>query len=83
MPIHISCDLGWYYKTKADYIYYVVNDEILYKIDWLKFKDWFIGELRKGRWFPVKISSEGYGYTLNIAITWWKISENLYKIFKF
>jgi len=77
----ITCNLGWYYKTGANYLFYIVKDEYLYSLNWLKFKEWFIGELKKGIWFKPIISAQGFGYTMNLAIKWDDIPKDFYKLF--
>lgn len=75
-----TCNMGWFYKTQSDRIFYVVKDEKLYSINWIKFKDWLKNNYTKLKIIG-RVSIQGYGLTVNIAINWIDIPEYLYKIF--
>jgi len=76
----ISFNKGWYYETKAKKIFYIINDQKLYSIDWDKFKNWFKLEYKNIKFRPI-ISIMGWGLTINIAIKWDEIPKKYYKIF--
>lgn len=73
-----SANLGWFYKTKADFIFYIVDMRYLYIVKWPKFKHWFSNNYRKSGYKLTK-SNEGFGATINMAIEWAKIPSNLYE----
>jgi hypothetical protein len=70
---------GWFFYTKADYInYIIVKDKptVVYTIDWKKFKEYFLKEIKR---FNCFISRKGYGITLNAEIKWEYIPAHLWK----
>ncbi len=75
-------DRGWFYKTKADRIFYVIKDRGFYSIKWHKFKAWFKEKLKNKnstlKLSPV-ISNDGDGYTINLAVNWSDIPKELYE----
>jgi len=77
----ITRNAGWYYTTEPGWLFYIVKDEYLYTVIWSRFKEWFINELKNGTKFKPVISIQGFGYTINLAIKWDDIPENLYKLF--
>ena len=76
----ISCNMGWYYKTHAERIFYIIKDKTLYSIDWFYFKKWLKNNYSNLR-ITGRISVQGYGLTVNIAIKWLDIPRDLYKTF--
>jgi hypothetical protein len=73
-----SKNMGWFYETEADYIFYVVQMEAIYIVKWQKFKNWFLQNWKSAK-TTVQKSEEGYGLTLNIAISWSKIPSDIYE----
>lgn len=73
-----TANLGWYYKTKADFIFYIIDIRYIYIVKWPKFKQWFGSNYRKSGYKLTK-SDEGFGATINIAINWANIPSNLYE----
>lgn len=76
-----TCNWGWYYKTEASRIFYVVKDKKIYSVDWNKFKDWLKKDYFKLR-IHGRVSVQGYGLTVNIAIKWGDIPDCIYKTFE-
>jgi hypothetical protein len=77
-------DLGWYYKTKAGWLFFIVEHKYLYAIVWLEFKEWFENELKNRQYneiFKTKISIKGFGYTINLAVERDDIPKELYRLF--
>jgi len=77
----INQDWGWFYKTEANYLFFIVTHEYLYAIKWMNFKEWFINELTNGTKFRPIICTKGYGYTINLAIERNFIPRELYQLF--
>lgn len=63
---------GWFYECDADQLHYVIcieeKPEFFYKIKYKKFKIWIPEYLKKRYSGEYKISTRGYGTTLNIPI---------------
>lgn len=68
----VSGDPGWYYYTKADYIFWGVEDKI-YAVSMEKLRP-LIDEHQGD--FNEVISTKGWGRTKNIAIPWHTIQVN-------
>lgn len=87
----VSGAIGWFGKTKCDYLHYVFCPDdktpvpiILYRIKWVTFKEWFIKSYlpahKSGKYI---YSDRGWGATINIPVQISLIPEtiiNKYKI---
>ena len=82
----ITKEVGWFYKTKADILAYVICKDWkpyhFYLVDWRKFPQWFNGYLLQNKSPKCRISSRGIGLTLNLAISWGSIPDNIYERFE-
>lgn len=74
-------NMGWYYTTKCDYLFYIVCDKELYSVKWELFKEWFFNNWKYLQMESI-IAPGGYGLTINIAISWFIIPKELYKYFE-
>jgi hypothetical protein len=82
----VSFSPGWLYTTKAIYIHYVMCTDgeavELYKIDWERFKNWFLSnyciQYLQGNYI---VSPKGWGVTLNILVPISKIPFDFYQRF--
>lgn len=78
-------DAGWFSKMRCDHLHYVmckdVNTpipQILYRIDWEKFKSWFLTTYLKNNSTIMAIPSlRGWGVTINIPVPIKAIPKNL------
>lgn len=65
-------NLGWYYTTRADSIFYIIcvanKPRYMYKLNLLEFKNWFISWLENQGYVRCAISTKGWGITLNIIV---------------
>ncbi len=82
----ISCNLGWYYKTKARFIIFIYYDDILpvvlYSLNFPKLKIG-IKECFGNNKVKLKSALKGYGITVNMCIPWvYLIKEGIVKILK-
>lgn len=69
---------GWYYETKADYIFYVVEMKYIYIVRWDLFKHWLSKNWKDAN-ISARVSTKGYGLTINLSIKWDKISPSVYE----
>jgi len=77
----ITQNMGWYYKTTCDRVFYWVCDTKLYTVNWPALKKWLKDEYKTVKYKGV-ISADGYGLTINISISWHDIPAHLYKTFE-
>lgn len=78
-----TADLGWFFKTEAVGLHYVMCEKgepkILYRIHWPRFKKWYLNKfLPDNRYGKYIISPMGYGLTLNTLVPISKIPEDLF-----
>lgn len=76
-----SCNLGWYYKTEAARIFYVIKDQVIYSVNWADFKAWLTKEYKALKLRGI-VSIDGYGLTVNISIKWIDVPDYIYKKFE-
>lgn len=68
-----SCNLGWFYKTKASHVFYIVALQTIYSIDWDSFRKRFREIQEDKKLFAqtrLVYSLDGFGCTINISIPW-------------
>lgn len=73
---------GWFYTETPNILNYIILDcekkpKIAYWIQFNKFKNWFFNYLSENKHPRGVISPEGFGLTLNIAISWDFIPEDI------
>ncbi len=68
-------NMGWYFKSTADYIYYVVPGK-MYAVDFEMLKE-FITKNKKYNYALVR-SIIGFGDSWNVGIRWVDLSNNIY-----
>lgn len=72
-----TCNHGWFYKTEADYIFYIVDMKYLYSVKWNLFKSWFKDNFQTCD-YKITVSNIGFGSSINMSIRWKKIPDILY-----
>lgn len=77
----VTGDLGWFYKTRCDFLHYIfcpdwVQPTDYWRISWRHFKSWFQRDFLKQKHHRFVLSQQGYGYTLNIAVPFAAIPDN-------
>lgn len=70
----VSGNPGWFARTQCDYLHYIFCDPEtyrplrFYRLDWKRFRTWYIEYLKNNRHPPCIISPRGYGLTANLGI---------------
>ena len=72
-----TCNHGWFYKTEADYIFYIVDMKHLYIVKWSLFKSWFKDNFITCG-YKISVSNIGFGSSINMSIKWNKIPDGIY-----
>ncbi len=81
----VKPDYGWFVKTPADRLFYVLCDErwhplIIYSLEWAKFRTWYLKEyLPKHKSGNYVVSTKGFGLMINFVLKLKDIPLHLYK----
>lgn len=79
-----ALDLGWYFKTRADLLAYIVCDSAWipqrsYIVRFAKFKVWWMDYMAKHTHPAAIVSSKGIGVSLNLSVSWLCVPREIYE----